>query len=160
MGKVEDNPNEEQEANAFASYFLMPADSFKSQWRDAAGLGFVDRVLRVKRIFRVSYLTVLYRLVEMKLVDRETVWPFFKAEYKRRYHLSLANKFEPEAIVEPKGKLEPKSLDELDFVEDRLRRLIREAIESEKITVSRGAEILGVSLSDMRDAVASWEIAA
>ena len=116
--------------------------------------------LRVKRIFRVSYMTVLFRLVELGQADRSKVWMDFKFRCKRRYGVPLTKKVEPEALVEAERSLEPKQLDDLDFVQDRLCRLVREAIESEKITLSRGAEILGLDLSTMRDKVANWEIAA
>jgi len=148
VGEDVEDPNEEREANLFASHFLMPAELFQSEWRDAGGLSFVDRVLHVKRLFRVSYQTVLFRLVEMGQADSARVWMIFKAQWKRRSGKALTKKVEPMALAE------------VDFMEDRLRRLVRQAIESVKITVSRGAEILGVDLSTMREAVASWEVAA
>ncbi len=43
-----------------------------------------------------------------------------------------------------------------DFVEDRLHRLVRQAIEKDEITMSRGAEILRTDLEAMRDVVSSW----
>lgn len=107
----------------------------------------MDRVLHVKRIFRVSYQTVLFRLVESKQADPE-VWTFFTAGYKRQYADSLTKKREPFPLLE------------VDFLADRLSHLVRMAIESGKITLSRGAEILGVDLNAMRERAASWEIAA
>ncbi len=38
----------------------------------------------------------------------------------------------------------------------RLKAFVREAIESEQITLGRGAEILGLDLSEMRKLTASW----
>jgi len=52
---------------------------------------------------------------------------------------------------------EPDSLSSSDFIEDRLSKLIRIAIEKEKITMSRGAEILRLDLNAMRERVSSWE---
>ena len=146
--QVEEDTDEENQADLFASHFLMPPDVFQSEWRDTYGLAFVDRVLHVKRIFRVSYQTVLVRLVESRQVDPEKVWMIFKAQWKRRSGQALTK------------KVEPMPLAEVDFLEDRLSRLVREAVESEKITLSRAAEILGINLSTMRDVVASWEVAA
>lgn len=160
VGQVEEDPDEEKQADVFASHFLMPARSFQREWRDASGLSFVDRVLHVKRIFRVSYQTVLFRLVEMGYADQSKVWMVFKARCKQRYGVPLTRKMEPEALVEAERRLEPKHLDDLDFVEDRLSRLVREALDSEKITLSRGAEILGVNMNTMRDVIVSWEVAA
>ncbi len=158
--RMKEDPEEEKEADLFAGHFLMPDKVFRSEWHDTYGLPFVQRVLHVKRIFRVSYMTVLYRLVEIKEADAQKVWMIFKAQYKQKYGQSLTKKVEPDAIVEDKASLEPKGLDELDFAEDRLSSLVREAIESGKITLSRGAEILGLDLSTMRDVVTSWGAAA
>ena len=53
----------EREADAFASEFLMPEAAFAVEWDETRGHSLLVRVLKVKRIFRVSYKTVLYRLV-------------------------------------------------------------------------------------------------
>jgi hypothetical protein len=37
---------------------------FEKEWQNTRGLPFLDRILKVKRMFRVSYKTVLYRLAE------------------------------------------------------------------------------------------------
>jgi hypothetical protein len=52
----EDREDKEQEAEAdvFAAKFLMPEELFEKEYRDTWGLGFVERVLTLKRIFRVS----------------------------------------------------------------------------------------------------------
>jgi Zn-dependent peptidase ImmA (M78 family)/DNA-binding XRE family transcriptional regulator len=55
---VEDE-HEEKEADTFASYFLMPEDTFTTELKGAAGLSSYDRIFKLKRIFRVSYRTVL-----------------------------------------------------------------------------------------------------
>jgi len=145
--QLEEDRDEEKEADLFASHFLMPSEAFQSEWRDTNGLPLVDRVLHVKRIFRVSYQTVLVRLVESRQVDPAKVWMIFKAQWKRRSAQALTK------------KVEPMPLAEVDFLEDRLSRLVRKAVESEKITLSRAAEILGLNLSTMREVVASWQVA-
>jgi len=58
----------------------------------------------------------------------------------------------PEAL----RSLEPDSLSSSYFVEDRLSRLVRKAIERDEITMSRGAEILRLDLEAMREIVSSW----
>ncbi len=145
--KVEEDDQEEGEADRFAAHFLMPDKFFRDEWQDTYGLSFVDRALHVKRIFRVSYKTVLHRLLEMGCVDSR-VWMIFNAEWKRRTKKVL-----------PK-KVEPIPLADVDFLEDRLSRLVRKAVESAKITLSRGAEILGFDLSTMREIITSWEVSA
>ena len=47
----------------------MPEAAFASGWEDTRRHSLVVRVLRVKRIFRVSYKTVLYRPVEIRARD-------------------------------------------------------------------------------------------
>jgi Zn-dependent peptidase ImmA (M78 family) len=154
----------EEEANAFAAAFLMPNASFRKEWDATYGLGFVDRVLKVKRIFRVSYRTVLYRLASA-YPGPENIWVRFQMDYRRRSGRTLLRVDEPEALAQdafrasfPEGSSagEPDKLSRVDFMQDRLSGLVRKAVEQEKISLDRGAEILGLSLLDMRDLAASW----
>jgi len=148
LTKLEEDPPEEEEADLFASHFLMPDGAFKEEWGRNSGLLLVDRVLRVKRFFQVSYQTVLRRLVDLRIADPQKVWMVFRADWKRRSRKALTK------------KVEPMPLAEVDFLEERLSRLVRQAVESEKITLSRGAEVLGFDLGTMRERVGSWEIGA
>jgi Zn-dependent peptidase ImmA (M78 family) len=159
-----EDAQEEKEADVFASHFLMPHEVFEREWFEARGLSFVERVLKVKRMFHVSYKTVLYRLAETTSM-KNSVWGRFKAEYKSMYGRSLGNIDEPQglapgkfgsAMAEARTADEPVHLTSYDFTEDRLRRLVREAIERQEITIGRGAEILGLSLVEMRKLVATW----
>lgn len=147
INKVDENLEEEKEADAFAGYFLVPPRAFEKLWRETSGLPLVQRVLHIKRLFRVSYRTILHRLVELNLAS-QTVWQRFAFEYKRRYGKAIGDKEEPFALAP------------VDFLEDRLSRMVRQAVEREEISLSRAAEILGVDLQTMRDRVASWEVAA
>lgn len=155
-------PDNEKEADLFAACFLMPAESFDEEWQQSAGLPLYDRVLKIKRIFRVSYRTVLYRLVERRYKD---IWPIFLAEAKRREGRPLLKTDEP-APMEPgefqagvgadPARREPSQLSGFDFVADRKQRLVRKAVQDELISFGRGAEILGLSLAQMRQLAASW----
>ncbi len=154
----------EEEANAFAAAFLMPDASFRKEWDETYGLALVDRVLKVKRIFRVSYRTVLYRLAS-GYEGPENIWVRFQTDYRRRSGRTLLRDDEPEALARdafrasfPEGSSagEPDNLSPVDFTEDRLFGLVRKAVEQERISLDRGAEILGLSLMDMRDLAASW----
>ncbi len=156
-----EDDDQETEANIFASHFLMPEAAFKSEWDDTSGLPFVSRVLKVKRIFQVSYKTVLYRLSESV---GNSIWGKFQIAYKLKTGKTLSIKDEPEALLPDKflqspevlRSHEPDSLSPSHFIEDRLSRLVRNAIEKDEITMSRGAEILRIDLEDMRDIVSSW----
>jgi len=156
-----EDPGQEIEANVFASYFLMPEAAFESEWADASGLSFINRVLKVKRIFQVSYKTVLYRLSDSV---GKSIWGKFKYVYKLKTGKTLSITDEPEALLpdtfqqspEVLRSQEPDSLSPSNFVEDRLSRLVRNAIEKDQITMGRGAEILGLDLEAMREIVSSW----
>ena len=155
----EEPEDEERQADGFASYFLMPHDSFEREWQDTGGHPLYERVLKVKRIFHVSYKTVLLRLVEMEEVSKE-VFGIFQGQHRRRFGSTLKKVDEPQPLTghefnEKRGQ-EPDRLSDTDCLDDRLRRLVRRAVESEEISLSRGAEILRMSLMDMRQLAAEW----
>jgi len=149
---VEENNEEECEADHFAGHFLMPDDGFRKEWNEAAGLHWVDRVFKVKRIFRVSYKTVLFRLVEHEVVDN-SVWVRFQQGFQQKFNRKLPFKEEPMAM----DSTEPFGLQRFDFFEDRFSRLTREAVEKDKISLSRGAEMLRIGIKEMQDLLHNWE---
>jgi Zn-dependent peptidase ImmA (M78 family)/DNA-binding XRE family transcriptional regulator len=169
-----EDPDQEVEANAFASHFLMPDWLFEKEWAEAAGLPFVDRVLKVKRIFKVSYKTVLYRVGERMVGKQGEVWWRFQQGYRDRYGKTLKKTDEPQparhddfaqapaddasTFAEPRGADEPDRLSRFDFYEDGLSRLVRDAIQAEAITLARGGEILGIDVDEMRARVAAWDV--
>ena len=159
-----DLPTEtERAADAFASEFLMPETAFAAEWGGTRGHPLLVRVLKVKRIFRVSYKTVLYRLVES---GRETaaVWRALQVQHRRYFGKTLRKTDEPEALQKSEFAWnwsrsgEPAGLSEHDFVEDRLSRLVRRALEEERISLGRAAEILGLSRNEMRRKTREWAI--
>lgn len=73
-GKVRsEDKAQELEADLFAGYFLIPEQGFDSEWEETAGMFFIERVMKIKRIFKVSYKTVLYRLKQKGIVD-DQIW--------------------------------------------------------------------------------------
>ena len=140
--QTQENKAEEKEADVFASYFLMPDRLFDQAWDEARGLPLVPRVLKVKRIFRVSYKAVLYRVQSTRGV--KNIWVRFQSEYKSVAGTTLG------------GKDEPERLREADFVTDRLNRLVREAYEAGQIGIERAAYILGKDVEAMERHVRSW----
>lgn len=141
----------EKEADLFAGYFLMPEPGFNSGWAETYGMPFLDRVMKIKSIFKVSYKTVLYRLKQNGVVDN-SIWLRFKNLYEAKYNKKLAFKEEPFA----EGS-EPFGLKPFDFYADRLSRLVRRALEEDKISVSRAAEILNLSSQQMMERISEWE---
>lgn len=156
---------EESEADVFAGYFLVPEATFATELAESRGLPLVDRVFKLKRIFRVSYRTVLYRMGErLEPAERQRLWIRFQSDFKRRFGRGLGRADEPDGLPPEafhgsppdRGADEPERLLAFDFVEDRLYRLVRETLEKEEITLSRAAEILGIGVEEMLDLSASW----
>jgi Zn-dependent peptidase ImmA (M78 family)/transcriptional regulator with XRE-family HTH domain len=166
VGEEQEDRQQEREADSFASHFLMPQAAFAKEWQDAEGLHLLDRVLKIKRVFRVSWRTVLYRVAEsVPEEQRALVWQRFNLAYRQRKGKSLLKHDEPEGITReiyqsaqgqrPTG-LEPAQMEEHDFQGDRLWRLTKHALENEQISLSRASEILRLPLVEMRELSASW----
>ncbi|MBF0475128.1 MAG: ImmA/IrrE family metallo-endopeptidase [Deltaproteobacteria bacterium] len=149
--KIEENKEEEKEADRFAGHFLMPNEGFRKEWNEASGLHWVDRVFKVKRIFRVSYKAVLNRLREQVGAD-ESIWVKFNLAYQQRFNRKLTFKEEPLGL----DSAEPFGMQRFDFFEDRFSRLTRDAVEKDKISLSRGAEILRIGIEEMQDLLQNW----
>lgn len=166
VDKMAEDDNEEKEADIFAAHFLMPEHLFKKELEEAWGLSWYDRVFKLKRIFRVSYRSVLYRIAsDLPADQRKTVWIRFNAEYKRSNGgRSLPGTVEPDGLPPDaffrrpaeKGSEEPERLQRHDFMQDRLARLVRQALEQDEITLGKAAQILGLDLDEMRELSNSW----
>ncbi len=159
--KMEVEP--EQEADAFASEFLMPESAFMDEWNATGGLSLLERVLKVKLIFHVSYKTVLHRLVES---GRETpeVWRTFQWQHRSDRGKTLRRIEEPEAIRKSEFAWnwsrsgEPDGLSEHHFVEGRLSDLVRQAFEKNLISLEHAAEILRLKPEQMKKRADEWAI--
>jgi len=161
--QTDEDRGQEDEANLFASHFLMPDRIFRREWHQTIGLPFVSRVLKIKRMFRVSYRTVLYRLAQSQ--PGINVWANFQAGYRQRHGRTLGRADEPHALdasayrssaPESRRADEPIHLAPEDFLHDRLWRLVRRGIEEGHISLAKGAEILGLSLEEMRAVTRGW----
>lgn len=158
----------EAEANTFASHLLMPAAAFEREWQKNAGLGLVERVLEVKRCFGVSYMTILYRLRQL---GHEDIFDRFRAIYREQHGVALGITDEPARIpakgfrsasydravpVENFKAGEPEAMKQPRTLEYRVHRLVRMAVDDKAIKLSRAAEILGLTLEDMRALAKRW----
>lgn len=146
---------EEREADRFASNFLMPKSGFDAEWEETYGRPVLLRVLKLKRIYSVSYKTVLHRLVESGHEDKD-VWRTFQVQHRERFGKTLRKVDEPDRLEAGEFRLdwsragEPDSLSESDFVQDRLYRLVRIGLDKGVVSVGRAAEILRISRAEMR----------
>lgn len=145
----EENEEEEGEANRFASYFLMPHEEFITQLEKCQGLHWVDIVLKVKRYFNVSYKTVLMRLVDSNLADKD-IYRQFAMAMKKEYGISLKGHYEPAAIKEP-------DVSGFHIYENKFNRMVRKALDSGIVSMGRAAEMMNISLEEMRNRARSWE---
>lgn len=149
-----ENPEEEREANSFAGAFLVPPAGLKKEWDDGRGLHWVERILHVKKIFKVSYQTIIYRLQQTdEAMSQRNLHVEFAVEYRKLTGHDLKDHYEPDPVAE----WEADGLSRNDFVEDRFKRLVRLAYEREEISIGRAAEILGCDLKEMRELALSWK---
>ena len=95
VNQTQEEDEQEIEANICSSHFLMPEHLFKKEWDETYGLPLVDRVLKVKRMFRVSYKSVLYRVSEKA---GKQIWYQFNREYSQRFNQTLLKADEPNPL--------------------------------------------------------------
>jgi Zn-dependent peptidase ImmA (M78 family)/transcriptional regulator with XRE-family HTH domain len=156
--REEENAEEEKEANLFAGVLLLPDDALREDWESARGLPWVERVLHIKKLFKVSYLTVLVRLDQIYPgVGLQSLIKDFRAAYSSLNGHDLKDHYEPDAIEAPVAAKDPAELNPADFVEERFARLVREAYEKDLISIGRAGEMLHRSLEDMRQLAHSWQ---
>ena len=137
---LEENSHE-KEANIFASYFLMPEKAFISGLRNTRGLSIYSVVLNIKNNFGISCTSVLYRMHQ---------------HYGHSYDSAFAMAFKRETGRSFSRTEEPCPMSEVDFGTQKIKAMVRDAIEKELITTSRGAEILNCSMSEMRCIMSEW----
>ena len=93
------------------------------------------------------------RLIENGISNQD-IWKKFNWAFQREIGRKISFKEEPMG-----SDSEPFRIARYDFFEDRLSRLTRLAIEQDKISISRGAEILRISIEGMQDLISDWEVA-
>ena len=142
-----------READAFAIEFLMPDAAFAREWEKTSGDSLPERVLKVKRIFGVSYRMVLWRLLESGRATSD-VW--------RRFHRQLCGTVSPEPFrMDSSGwtwnvSEEPAGLSRNDFAANRLSWLVGWAVKRNTITLGRAAEILKMTREELRKRALQW----
>lgn len=153
-----ENSVEEKEANAFASHFLMPNNDFISAWNKSANCDFVDRVIRIKQIFRVSYQVVLYRLSEYVKENNIdfNVWKTFGILYRKKYGVKVDWKKEVASNLDENSK-ELRALSNQFYSSGRLAELVKKAVDDNIISQIEAADILNIDTKVVSDFQKSWE---
>lgn len=152
---------EEAEANVFGSEFLMPEKAFREHWESIQGLDLIDRVFYLKRLFKVSYKTILYRLS----AQNRDIWTQFRELYRNRTGRLLGPADEPEqlpaeaflALPETRPAHEPNRLSPADFVTSRFHNLVRRSVASGKMDIDEAADVLGYG-DRIQELKMSWDI--
>ena len=135
LGKSTSESDEEKFANRFAGAFLLPEDAFRSAFgkhRHQLGIG---ELIELKRTFGASIMAIMKRAEQLGLVS--------SAIFKR--FCMYANKHEWRTLGEPG--------DDQYLREEssgRFRRLVLRAVAEDVISLSAGAEHLGVELHELR----------
>lgn len=161
----EEDKKQEKEANLFASHFLMPCEAFEREWKHTEGLGLLERVQKVKRVFGVSHMTVLYRLTT-EMGYGQQLWNAYKSIYKATHNreLEIHEESGPTMgweefcdsrwqdygnFVEPHKANEKEALPPNDFYGRRLENMVLQAVISEHIPLEEGAAILQIDHKEM-----------
>lgn len=162
VNETEENNQQEREADIFAAHFLMPDEAFKKELYSLHGLHWVDIVLALKRIFKVSWKTIVIRLQQKGLLD-DSAWARFHAQFKERYGYSLQGFREPyplRATDYVDDRTEPETLCRTDFPAAQLQlgALVSEALKQGKMSMSRASKILNCSIQDVRELAKDWRV--
>jgi Zn-dependent peptidase ImmA (M78 family)/transcriptional regulator with XRE-family HTH domain len=157
----EEEKKQEEEANIFAGHFLMPDQGFRNKLKEYSGLNFIEIVLKIKRFYKVSYITVLKRIVDDGLAE-SSIYREFAIQYKQLYKKNLRDHYEPDSLRDNKNPyssdIEPETLSAVEFFDDGLKTKVFEAYTKELITISKAAEILGITLSELKEIVNNWNL--
>ncbi len=96
----EKNSDEEHEANLFAGELLCPQEAVFEKVKNTHGFSFIDSVLEIKQIYRVSYGTVLHQYCNKYGISNQysMVTKKFQAMYSNKNKVSFKNHFEPFAL--------------------------------------------------------------
>lgn len=148
VSKTMENSEEDVRAQRFAREFLIPQEGLRTKWQEASGLHWVDRVFKLKRLYRVGSTTMLIRLVELGLL-KDSHKEVFVPTYRQRYSLGETGKESAIGIDGP----EPFKLSRFDFFEERFARLIHEAVTKECLSVAQGCAMLRVSETELQQRI-------
>lgn len=129
----------EKIASTFAGAFLVPEAALRQHAGSLGRIGPTD-VIRLKRLFRVSFTSMLTRLYQEDYLN--------KADNGRLWSICVARGWD---------KQEPEPLQEPPAYGRRTEALARTAWEQGEASLSFLGEVLGRDRKAMRDLVSDWE---
>lgn len=135
VGSGVSEADEEKLANRFAGAFLLPADAFRNAFgkhRHQLGIG---ELIEMKRTFGASIMAIMKRAEQLGLISASIYKRF--CMYANEHRWRTAGEPGDELYVRQEGS-------------GRFRRLVLRAVAEDVISVSAGAEHLGIGLKEMR----------
>lgn len=133
-GTKEEEKAREAVANHFASHLLVSQDALER------ALNVFSDLTKLKAHFRVSYTMMLMRLDQMGKLKYSDAIQKIRWEYKRRTGQSLTKEIELEPILPAE-----------DFpMNQRFTKLVWQALKLGKVSELKAAELLNLSVEDLR----------
>ena len=132
---VDDKVDSEKAAHRFAGAFLMPADAVRTEiGRRRTSIGWSE-LFNLKRVFGVSVQAIVYRCRDLGIIN--------DALYTRLFRDISRFGWRTRPYPEPQP-IEPER-------PSRFERLCSRALAENVISEAKGAELLGVSVCDLRE---------
>lgn len=134
----------EKFADVFAAHFLVPTRQLKELAEDERRTGWPDpyEALQLATYFRVSYATILYRLLEEKLVEQDTYeWLKGYSPSQMAWYLDM----DPDEFSIP----EHKTL-QLERYPVSVIERIKRAVDDAELTPTQAAGLLGVDVHTLQ----------
>lgn len=150
----EDERKMENEANEFASNLLMPDEAFELQWEKSCGNPLYDRIIRLKVLFKISYAVVVYRVCKILNCEFYKLRNFIIEEHYLKTGKRITMKEEiPPALTTSDFFLKKEEISPIQdpLLDEKLPRYTMECLKEGKISISKAAEILNVSISEVKD---------
>ena len=126
--------NHEKASDMFAGAFLMVADHVRAQIGESRKSISYAEILDLKRMYRVSAAAVLVRLKQLGILSASAVNYAFRT-FAKTWRFAEPDPLEVEGSSQEKAK--------------RFERLCLRALSERYISLSKGVELLRISLSDL-----------
>ena len=137
----------------------MPYGMFLEEWSKYDNYDFIEKVIKIKQTFGVSYQVVLYRLYDILKSSgndkKFNVWSEFRKEYKNRYGIELGRKDEMLPMNENVKELQ--SLASTFYYGRGIADLVKQAFFNKLIKEDECARILKLSIEEVQKLINLWK---